>query len=118
MEAEEKVDKTEGQMSREQYVHNGLGVHVYIQKNVRITIRDCVEKCCGLVYGPNKKECRKYHPRMCLNMKNTGTCKFGVRCRYRHQTEIPADLQQGYGMHNNQQQGYRRDYGENRRDGY
>ena len=58
MEVEGKVDKTEGQASREQFVHNGLWVHVDIQTIVRITIRNCVEKCCGLVYAPKKRNVR------------------------------------------------------------
>ena len=55
---------------------------------------------------------------MCLNKRNTGTCKFGVRCNFRHQTEMPKNMKQGYGMYGNQQQGYGRGYGRDGRTGY
>ena len=54
--AKKGMDKTEGQVSREQCAHNGLGVHVInIQMNVRTTTRNCVEKYCGLVYAPRRR---------------------------------------------------------------
>ena len=33
--------------------------------------------------------CSRYHPEMCRKIRDTGMCKFGDRCYYIHQTNVP-----------------------------